>query len=168
MKIYKKLVIDIETGRTLEEDFYEYDGEIAECKGEKPTQTKTAPQEWQSPWIQETGRRAMEQSRTPMSYYGGQGVAGFTPEQIAAQGRTTARASGGSDLSRAGNAEMLKTIRGDYVNPATNPNLQGIYNMMAESTLPQVDTSAQQAGRYGSGAWGTMKGKTMADLEIGR
>jgi len=33
MKIYRKVKIDIETGETLFEDSYEYNGEVAECKG---------------------------------------------------------------------------------------------------------------------------------------
>jgi len=33
MKIYRKLVIDIESGKTLYEDSYEYDGPIAHCGG---------------------------------------------------------------------------------------------------------------------------------------
>ena len=33
MKIYTKVVIDIETGKMLDEESYEYDGPIAECKG---------------------------------------------------------------------------------------------------------------------------------------
>ena len=33
MKIYNKIIIDIETGETLYEDSFEYDGPIAECSG---------------------------------------------------------------------------------------------------------------------------------------
>jgi len=33
MKVYRKVVIDIETGQTISEDSYEYNGPIAECKG---------------------------------------------------------------------------------------------------------------------------------------
>ena len=33
MKIYERIVIDIETGKILDEESYEYNGPIAECKG---------------------------------------------------------------------------------------------------------------------------------------
>lgn len=34
MKIYRKLVLDLQTGNVLEEDSYEYGGPVVECKGE--------------------------------------------------------------------------------------------------------------------------------------
>lgn len=41
MKIYNKLVVDISSGDVLFEDSFEYDGEIAECKGGGSTTTNT-------------------------------------------------------------------------------------------------------------------------------
>lgn len=43
MKIYTKVVIDIDTGETLSEDFYEYYGEIDECKGGSTTTNTVDP-----------------------------------------------------------------------------------------------------------------------------
>ena len=167
MQIYTTLVIDIETGKTIKEEFYEYNGIIAECKGEKPSQTTTGPPDWQAEYLQDIAGQAKGESQSPLSYYPGQSVAGFTPEQTEAQNRAAARARAGSDLTRAGQNEILKTTRGDYVNPESNPWLKSFYDKAAEVAMPQIDTSAQQAGRYGSNAWGTMKGKTAADLATG-
>lgn len=42
MKIYQKVVLDIETGRIEEEDSFEYQGPMAECKGGGQTSTTTS------------------------------------------------------------------------------------------------------------------------------
>lgn len=42
MKIYRRVVVDIETGKTLEEDAYEYDGPVAEAKGGQNARNEAA------------------------------------------------------------------------------------------------------------------------------
>ena len=37
MKIYNKLIVDIETGDSIYEDSFEYNGEVSECKGGSTT-----------------------------------------------------------------------------------------------------------------------------------
>ncbi len=36
MRIYKKIVIDMETLKTINTESYEYEGEVAKCKGGDP------------------------------------------------------------------------------------------------------------------------------------
>lgn len=43
MKIYNKIVMNIATGEIIEEDSYEYDGPIAECKGGSTSTTSVDP-----------------------------------------------------------------------------------------------------------------------------
>lgn len=101
---------------------------------------------------------------TPLQYYPGQTIAGFTPEQLQAQSMGILRATQGSPLIAGGQSELASIISGKYVSPTSNPYL-GFYTQKAfEEALPQLDTSAIQAGRYGSGAWGLAKGRTMADI----
>ena len=109
-----------------------------------------------------------------IQYFPGSTVAGFVPEQNTAQNLIMNRAREGSPLlTSAQNQNKLTgeggylntdTISGKYINSNTNPYLAGYVQKAYETSLPQVDTSAIQAGRYGSDAWANMKGRTMADI----
>lgn len=41
MKIYNRVIIDMETGEVIEEDSFQYDGPVAECKGGSTSTTDT-------------------------------------------------------------------------------------------------------------------------------
>ena len=177
-----------------------------------------------------------EPGTAELSYYSGDTVAGFTPEQTEAQNLIEARARAGSPLLQSAQAQaqnigegsyldrdvdlsnlrntleggfldrspdsgylegtiggdylsrlpdsgflkdtlsgeslgrspdldyLIKTLKGDYLAPESNPYLGQYVSDAFEQTLPQLDTSAIAAGRYGSDAWGAMKGRTMADI----
>lgn len=49
--------------------------------------------------------------------------------------------------------EMLKTIRGDYLHPDSNPYLAAIAKNVSDITGRAVDSRFSAAGRYGSGAF---------------
>lgn len=44
MRIYRSVTFDIETGEKIAEDSFEYDGPIAECKGDVETETVQSPE----------------------------------------------------------------------------------------------------------------------------
>lgn len=126
----------------------------------------SAPPPTKQVWVETPGG--------PMEYYSGQAIAGFTPEQIAAQKLATTRAGqltpvfeSTAQLATTTPEYLQRTLEGTYLTPESNPYLKTYVQRAFEETLPQLDTSAIQAGRYGSGAWGTMKGRTMADVVSG-
>ena len=55
-------------------------------------------------------------------------------------------------------------MSGKYLDPESNPYLKHYVAKAFEQTLPQYDTTATQAGRYGSDAWANMKARAMSDI----
>jgi hypothetical protein len=125
------------------------------------------PWSGQQAYLSDVFNRAATASQTPLQYYQGEQTAEFTPEQQAAMTATTNRANAGSDLLRTAQSQTLKEASGANVNADSNPYIGSYINKAFESSLPQFDTSAQSAGRYGGGAWGLGKGKMMADTTSG-
>jgi len=164
MKIYRKLVLN-SAGSIIEEDSYEYAGPIAECKGGSSTTTTAVPS-WQQPYLENIYTRGLGLSGEPIQKYPGTTVAGFTPEQQAAQGWTTQRALLGSPLQKAGQQEALNTIQGNYLDPNSNPWLSQTYETaardvtrkFAETTMPQIKNAAMGSGAYGGARQGVAEG----------
>lgn len=72
-----------------------------------------------------------------------------------------------------GQSEMEKILSGYYLNTQTNPYLEGMVNTQISpvmqnfltQTIPSLNTSAVQAGRYGSGAWSGLLGQAGANTQ---
>lgn len=60
--------------------------------------------------------------------------------------------TGNKAVMDAATPEYLKTIRGNYLNPASNPYLDQTYQHAANLMGANVDSRFEAAGRYGSGA----------------
>ncbi len=71
MKIYKKFVFDMKTGKEIESESFEYDGEVALCKGggkapkhtPPPPPPEPAPEKAQTKQIDESQVTARENQR---------------------------------------------------------------------------------------------------------
>lgn len=128
--------------------------------------TSSSPWSAQQPYLKEIFSEAQNQyqSDTPQ-YFPGQTVAPFSPETEQAQAAIYNRATTGSPLMLAGNQSMLDTIQGRYLDPSTNPGLQGaieaaispIRSEYQNVVAPGIDSAFVQSGRYGpsSNAWMT-------------
>jgi hypothetical protein len=87
-----------------------------------------------------------------------QQVAGFSPFQEQAFDQTGQVAQGIQPMLGASQAEVQKTMAGDYLNPETNPYLQRTYDDAARavtdkyrtSIAPQMATMSQEAGGGGA------------------
>ncbi len=184
MKIYRKVVLDL-AGRIIEEDSFEYSGPVIECKGGSSTTTTGTPQ-WQSPYLQDVYQMSQGLSRQPITAYPGSTVAGFSPQQQAAQFATTNRALQGSPLLGSAQAQNLMTmgggymqsptiqgdyfktptISGQYLNPQTNPWLSKTFEMSAKDVtdkyqqgiFPQIKSAAMGTGAYGGSRQGVAEG----------
>ena len=126
--------------------------------------SQTNPWKPQQPYLKDVFKRASSLYNTPMQYYGGQTYADFTPEQSQAQDWASRRALAGSDLTRGAQQGVADTMSGKYLNPDTNPYLGYYTDRAFQKAVPQFDSSAVSAGRYGSDAWGTGKGALMGDI----
>lgn len=93
-------------------------------------------------------------------YYPGQTVAPMSSYSRNSLDAMAQRAAYGSNLTRAAQGQLQKTINGDYLNG--NPYLQGAINTavrpvteaFTSSVMPGIDSNFSSAGRYGSGLQG--------------
>ena len=131
------------------------------------SQTETQLPSWQADKLINLTNRAQDLSYQPMSYYGGNTVADFSSEQSMAQNLARMRATGGSPLIKGAQGHVGDIIGGKYLTPDSNPWLKSYYEKAAETAMPQIDTAAVNAGRYGGGAWGQMRGRTAGELASG-
>ena len=96
----------------------------------------------------------------PYESYDGQTVAGMNQNQVDAFGMTRDRATAGSPQQGMANVNSYKTLRGDFLDPSSNPYLSKTYDAAAgdltrnyrNSVMPSVNSTFSLAGRYGSNA----------------
>jgi hypothetical protein len=95
------------------------------------------------------------------SYFPGQTYIGPTETTLSALQAGEQRATAGSPLLRAAQAENLANIQGQYL--GGNPFFQGAFNPAAKAAqqsyydaIQNVASKASSAGRYGSGAYGQL------------
>jgi len=84
-----------------------------------------------------------------LNYYPENTLAGFSPEQQMAMNLQTNRALSGSPLQREGQNQALNTLRGNFLNPTTNPYFQ---QAVLDPITENVQSQFSRAGRLGSGA----------------
>lgn len=123
--------------------------------------TTNEPPAYLQPFLTEVaqGAQANYNSSAP-SYFPGQTYAGMSTPTSTALAGTINRATNGSPLLPAAQNVNLATLRGDYLNPASNPNLrasvdyanQPVIDNYMKNIAPSNDARFALAGRYGSGA----------------
>jgi len=127
------------------------------------TVQKADPWGGQQPYLADVYTNAQTAANTPMTYYEGNTVAGYTPEQQAAHNMATQRALLGSVGLKDAQNQAAATARGDYLSPDSNPWLNQVAQRQAGMVGGQFDNSAVSAGRYGSGAWSLGKEGALND-----
>jgi hypothetical protein len=134
------------------------------AKSTQTSTTTTKPAEWQMPYLSFGASESKRLYGQPLQYYPGETIAGFTPTQLQAQGLLKARSLSGSPVTAAAQGELAKTLSGGYLSPESNPYLSAYVQKGLEDVLPAMDTAAVAAGRYGSGAWGQMRGRAAGEV----
>lgn len=127
-------------------------------KGLTATQT-SAPWSAQKPYLTYGFEEAKKQYQNPSEYYPDQTYAGSSDATLAGLQKQEDRAMQGSELFNSARDQNLKTIQGDYLNPDSNPYLQGTIDSANKglirnfntSVIPQLQGAFSGAGRYGSG-----------------
>lgn len=154
---------------------------------EQQTTTSTSgPPEWAIPYFQQLGSRAMNVADQQWSGYGGDRVAGFTPEQMTGLQMGTDRALGPSYTQAAGN-ELNATLAGGRANPyasARNPYasqnayLDSMVNAASEDVVrnyqtaiaPSIATQFAKGGAFGGSAMNEQLANSQRELagQLGR
>ena len=109
-------------------------------------------------------------SKDPRSF-----IAGFDPATLQAQDMIMQLAQGGSPMLSGMQDYMTSLLSGQFASPETNPWLAEAYNQAAgrmgeqfqNVTLPGMRSSAQGAGRSGSGVQALLEGQQMDALSQG-
>lgn len=97
-------------------------------------------------------------------YYPNSTVAQFAPQQQAAIDMTTGLAMQGDPATNASRAGLAGTMGGQYLDPSSNPYLQGTYQQAANQVQKGVGSMFEQAGRYGSTADQNTMGQQLGNL----
>ena len=134
------------------------------CKGGGGTTTTSTQNN--DPWSgqQQYLTTGFERAETdvlnrPLEYFPDDTVIPFSPETEAALGRQSARAWEGSPLLAGaqgytgdvlgGDFFNTPTIRGDFLDPSTNPFFSGVSDAVLSQVQPQVASTFARAGRTG-------------------
>jgi hypothetical protein len=127
--------------------------------GSTTTVTKSDPWEGQQPYLKEQFGKAQElysSGKLAPSYYPGSTVAEQSGDTLMAQNLTRQRALTGSPITNAANQNITATLRGDYLDPRTNPGYQqtldDLKSNYATGTAAQTDAMAARGGAFGGSA----------------
>lgn len=130
--------------------------------GGQPQATKTTTSPWkeQQPYLLSGFEQAKTLSQQPKEWYPFATTVPFSRETSQALDMAGQRALAGSDLTRAAQSEIGKTIGGAYLDPTTNPAFQ----KAAQGIQAQVGGMYSGAGRYGSGAMANQANEALSNL----
>ena len=92
-------------------------------------------------------------------------VADFSPEQQQAMDLQAQRAINGSDVTRSAQNNATATLRGDYL--YGGPGFNAAFDAASRKILPQVDSTFNRGGRYGSGLAQTAQTQALGDVFAG-
>lgn len=145
-------------------------GKFSKFFKKKRRRTKQVQTSVQTPWepqaqqIQKIYEEAQRQSDRPVNFFPGNTYVEFTPDTEDAIKRIRARAQAGSPIRRDANAELQKTLRGDYLSgPAMNQRLEAA----AREFLPSITSQFARSGRARGGAIEVAKAKALGDAFSG-
>lgn len=128
---------------------------------QQQTQTTSEPPAYIRPFLQEGVQdlsRLYKAGSAP-DFYPKSTVAPYSPETEAALNWQTNRAMSGSPLTQASQDQLTKTMRGDYLNPDSNPyfksaieaSLRPQTDQFMNTILPGITSAFEGSGRTGSG-----------------
>lgn len=178
MKIHTRTVINMMTGKVLEDEWYEYGGKVTYAGGgsgdQAATQTSTVePPAFAVPFLQQIlgeGQKQFEAGPKPV--YPGQTLAPVTTQQEEALKQVEQQAIPGvaQTAAEAQEAQRQLISRAD---PSTNPYFKqlmaGIVDpitaRLTEDVLPQISRGAVSAGQFGGARQGVIERGALSDYE---
>jgi hypothetical protein len=129
--------------------------------GDSSSTTKMEPADEVKPYLSPYLKRANQVANTPYQTFQGQRVAGLDPAQYMSYGLTSAQALNGFNGQSDAMNNYASTMRGDFMNPDSNPWLQAnaqkamgdITSAYRSGTKPTTDAAFSRAGAFGGSAW---------------
>ncbi len=117
--------------------------------GSQNVTQNTAPWAGQQSYLSHGFAQAQAQLGQPQSFYPGQTYANFSPQTENALNLTEQRAMAGSPVMRASNAELQRTLNGDYLHGGSG--FDAALQAAANKITPMVQSGFNQGGRLNSG-----------------
>jgi uncharacterized protein YukE len=132
--------------------------------GGKQTSTqKSDPWAGVQPYLTDLLSRGQSVTNNPYSFYNGDTVAGFAPEQEAGMKLGTERALAGSPTLNAANNNITSTLKGDYLSPDSNPYLKQNVNRAMDDVQTRVN-SQFSGNNYGGSANQELLTRNLGDV----
>lgn len=137
--------------------------------GQNTTVQKSDPWSGQQPYLTDVMGKAQDQyNKGPMQYYNGQTYAPLSSETQTAQQMQANRAMNGSALTTAAQDQLTKTMRGDYLDPSTNPYLNAGSELIRARVQPAIDARFSGSGRTNSALAARAAGEGVSDAMAGQ
>lgn len=130
--------------------------------------TQTTTQQlpaYAQPYAEQLMQRSAGLSNKSYTPYEGQRIADLNSSQQAGIGKTQQQATQGFQGQKDAGDLYQQTVRGDFLNPESNPYLQQTFDTAAgrmanaykNGTAAQTDSSFGRQGAFGGSAWGQAK-----------
>lgn len=135
-------------------DSFTFYGSGGGGSGNSTSTVKNAPADQVLPYLDPYMQRASALSNTAYKPYQGQQIAELNQSQQAGMGLQSAQALGGFQGQKEGNNLYQQTLRGDFLNPSSNPYLQGMAQSIGDefnrTTGAQNASMQRTAGAFGN------------------
>jgi len=129
------------------------------------TQTvKNEPPEYIKPYAIDLMNKGSAVAARPYQAYGGQRIAGFSPEQEAGLTGTFNRAQSGNEAMNLGNRNLESMLKGDYLNPESNPFFKGVVDQAMGQTQGRLNTQFNSPGAFGNTAHQEVMARGLGDV----
>lgn len=119
--------------------------------------SKSEPPAYTQPYSEDMLRRAGDLSSAPYKPYTGQLIQPLNADQTTGLQMTSNRARNGSPLMNASQQQLQATVRGDYLDPSTNPAWapmsKAITDAYSKGTAAQTDAAFAKAGAFGGSGY---------------
>ncbi|MES2637554.1 MAG: tail fiber domain-containing protein [Pseudomonadota bacterium] len=131
--------------------------------GSQKSTTTSTPWSGVQPYLLDYLKRGQQTTNSPFSFYNGDTVAGFAPEQEAGFNLGTQRALAGSPTLGAANRNITDTLKGNYLSPDSNPYLAQTANRAMDDVQTRVN-SQFSGNNYGSSANQELLTRNLGDV----
>lgn len=132
--------------------------------GTTTTVNKTDPPDEVKPFLAPYVQRGFALSEKPFEQYGGQRIASMTPEQNLGLDFTAQRAMQGSPLMRETQSQAMRTARGDFLSPDSNPFLRQNVNSALNDVQTRVNSQFNRPGAFGGSAHQELMTRNMGEV----
>ena len=140
-----------------------------------PAQTTSSTDlpDWIKPYATNYLQQSSNLASRPYQQYGGQLVAGMDPRTTAGLDQQAQLGANGTAAGNAGQSNLQDVLSGKYLNPNSNPALQGQIDMAQQDVVrnyntavkPQTESAMVGSGSFGNSGLQQIQGMQQSDLQ---